>query len=368
MGGAQELFNQFQINLLNLLLYSEVEMMLGGLTENTESRALLSSSVKYYQDDLTFCVAKALLAPSWMNVFAIFNGTIWLVVLVLLLASGQLLWMLSKVDKESQGNVIWGFLQALALTLNTYATYVPKKLFIRLFYICLTFYGMHFNTAYQSFLISVLTRPRFQTQVNSIEMAIGQGFHFKGSENSFNYFRNLETPTAAHIADNFEICYDIDKCLAEIAKDLRLAVAVSREHSENSPLMKKTNMFCFTRSHNVYNFLVSILARRDHHILSRINRNIRGILEAGLLSKWQADSQRESDLRADSTESDDDSGQIVLKVKHVEGAFYVLIVGLSVSFLIYLLEILSYKLSHFERFRWLSCMERVFCYNATTKT
>lgn len=342
---------------------SEVEMMIGGLMENSESRALLTPSIKYYQDDMTFCVAKALLAPSWMNVFAIFNSTIWLVVFLFLLSSSYLMWRLSKFDMDSEGNFFWGFLQALALTLNTYATYVPNKLFIRLFYLCLTFYGIHFNTAYQSFLIGVITRPRYQMQVSSIGMALQQGFHFKGSENSYNYFRNLQTSTATTIADNFEICDDIDKCLQEIANDLTLAVAVSREHSENSPLMKKTNMFCFTRTNNINNYLVSILARRDHHLLSRMNRNIRGILEAGLLNKWQADSQRESDLSSVSIVTEEDSGQIVLKVQHVQGAFYVLIVGLFVAFVIYLLELLSYKLSRFERFRWLRCMENVFCFN-----
>lgn len=344
-------------------------MMIGGLMENTESRALLSASIKYYQDDLTFCVPNALPRPSWMNVFAIFNAAIWFVVLSLLVTSGYLLWLLSRVDNESQGNFTWGFMQALALTLNTYATYVPKKLFIRLFYICLTFYGMHFNTAYQSFLISVLTSPRFLTQVSSINMAIEQGFHFKGSEDAFNYFRNLPTPAAMHIVEHFEICKDIDQCLAEIAKDRFLAVAVSREHSENSPLMKKTNMFCFTRTNNIYNFLVSILARRDHHILSRINRNIRGILEAGLLSKWQGDSQRESDLQSTGPgEEDEDSGQIVLKVEHVQGAFFVTGIGLVVSFVVFLLEILSYKLLQKERFKRLRCVENVFCYNNNPKT
>lgn len=342
--------------------------MIGGLTENAESRALLSPSIKYYQDDLTFCVANALLAPSWMNVFAIFNGTIWLVVFILLISSAYLLWCLSRYDEEMQGNYIWGLLQALALTLNTYATYVPKKLFIRLFYLCLTFYGIHFNTAYQSFLISVLTRPRFLTQVSSIDMTIAQGFHYKGSENSYNYFRNLgeTSPNAKYIAEHFEVCLDIDQCLAEIANDHQLAVAVSREHSENSPLMNKRNMFCFARTNNVYNFLVSILARRDHHILTRINRNIRGILEAGLLNKWQADSQRESLLSSDTTEDDEDSGTIVLKVGHVQGAFYVVIVGLVVSVIVFLLEVVSFHLTRYERFKWLACMENVFCYNKTS--
>lgn len=67
--------------------------MIGGMSENQISRKLVSSSVTYYQDDITWyvrlklcnifnlefsssirCVAKAGLAPKWMNVFIIFNS------------------------------------------------------------------------------------------------------------------------------------------------------------------------------------------------------------------------------------------------------------------------------------------------------
>jgi hypothetical protein len=46
----------------------------GGLYENPISRKLVSSSIPYYQDDITWCVAKAGLAPTWLNVFIIFNS------------------------------------------------------------------------------------------------------------------------------------------------------------------------------------------------------------------------------------------------------------------------------------------------------
>lgn len=352
----------------DLCIFSEVEMMIGGLTENSESRALLTPSVKYYQDDLTFCVAKALLAPSWMNVFAIFDAITWLFVFLLLLVSSYLLWKNSIIDDQSQGNIFWGFLQGLALTLCNCATYAPRMLGIRFFYMCFAIYGMHFNTAYQSFLITVLTRPRFQTQISTVDMAIAQGLHFKGSENTFNYFvSNLDSKegkAAQYIVKNFEICTDIDECLYELSTDLKLAVAVSREHSENSPLMSKMNMYCFTRSNNIYNYLISVLARRDHHLLSRINRNIRGVLEAGLLSKWQLDSQRESDLKNfKATGDEEDNATIVLKWQHVQGAFYVALIGLFVSLIVFLLEIIVFQLSNTRTFKKLKSLENVFCYN-----
>jgi hypothetical protein len=48
--------------------------MVGGLYENKISRSLVSSSIPYYQDDITWCLKKAGLAPTWLNVFIIFNS------------------------------------------------------------------------------------------------------------------------------------------------------------------------------------------------------------------------------------------------------------------------------------------------------
>lgn len=50
------------------------DVLVGGLFENPFSRKLVSSSIPYFQDDITWCVAKAGLAPSWLNVFIIFNS------------------------------------------------------------------------------------------------------------------------------------------------------------------------------------------------------------------------------------------------------------------------------------------------------
>jgi hypothetical protein len=52
----------------------KTDLMVGGLSENPISRKLVSSSIPYYQDDITWCVSKAGLAPTWLNVFIIFNS------------------------------------------------------------------------------------------------------------------------------------------------------------------------------------------------------------------------------------------------------------------------------------------------------
>lgn len=363
------MLRSFKYQLIYVERFSEADMMAGGLTENSVSRAKLTSSVKYFQDDMTFCVSKAGLAPNWMNVFAIFDLTTWTFAIFLLQLTGWLLWKFSVVEHNAQGNFFWGLLQTLAVTLATCARYHPRKAPIRFYFLCLVIYGMHFNAAYQSFLISVLTRPRFKAQVSSLTMAHQEDFHFTGSENILNYFKsNLgKNPLADYVVKNYEICYDIDECLKNILTDPQLAVAVSRQHSENSPLIKKTDMFCFPRTENIYNFLVSVLAKRDYHLLPKLNDNIRRILESGLLKKWQEDSERIAMGSAAGPAKGDRHGaaQIVLKLDHIQGSFIVGSIGLIAAILAFVAEWTVYWLSTKKSVNSvrLRALEKLLCHN-----
>ncbi|XP_059611138.1 uncharacterized protein LOC132258050 [Phlebotomus argentipes] len=318
-----------------VLFYSDIldgtsEIMIGGLTENSISRKMLSTSIPYFQDDITFCVGKAALAPHWMNVFAIFNLSIWLFTIVSLYVTGYLLRTFSRMDTAETGNIIWALLQTLAVTLYTYGSYNPRRFFARIYFCCLMIYGLHFNTAYASFLITVLTRPRYEVQVSSLPMAVAESYHFVGSENSLNYFTK-DDAQSTYVRRMFTICPDIDACLQRVRHDSELGVAVSRQHARNSPLIDESDMFCFHRAENIYSYSVSMLVKRDFHLLPKINDIIRTILESGLLYKWQKDSEV-SKVQSTPTEGGEGSAtQIVLGISHVQGAFIVLGLGLVVS-------------------------------------
>ncbi|GAB0100425.1 ionotropic receptor 87a [Sergentomyia squamirostris] len=327
-------------------------IMIGGLSENAISRKLLSSSIPYFQDDITFCVGKAPLAPNWMNVFAIFTIWIWLLTITLLYISAYLLRALSLTDKAETGNMVWALLQSLALTLSTYAQYNPRRFFIRLYLICFMIYGLHFNTAYHSFLITVLTRPRYQIQVSSLPMAVADEYHFSGSENSLNYF-NKDDAQSTYVRRMFTICPDIDVCLDDLKRDSELGVAVSREHARNSPLIDESDMFCFHHSENIYSYSISMLVQRDYHLLPKINDIIRTILESGLLSKWQKDSEVSKVHLGEVKEEEPEGGegaQIVLSISHVQGAFIVVGFGLILATLAFCLEWIIFLTIKKDRF------------------
>lgn len=69
-----------------------------------------------------------------------------------------------------------------------YAHYWPTKGTVRLFLAALFFFGLHINTAYHSFLITVLTNPRYNEQINTVEMGIDAGIIFQVAESTVEFF------------------------------------------------------------------------------------------------------------------------------------------------------------------------------------
>lgn len=171
------------------LIYRLSDIMVGGFHENTVSRQVLSSSVPYYQDDLTWCVAPAGLASNITNVFGIFNLLTWFVTIFGIILTGLCILAYSRMEeKQNSENVTWSIMMALSFTLSQSSHFFPNRLTVKLFLLVVIFYGMHFNVAYHSFLITVLTRPRYESQIATTDTAVQAGLAFSGNEDTFEYF------------------------------------------------------------------------------------------------------------------------------------------------------------------------------------
>lgn len=142
------------------------------------------------------------------------------------------------------------------------------------------------------------------------------------------------------------MCKDIDECLKLIKIDKKSAVGISREHAFSTSFVSDENMFCFPTSDNIYTFSISMLATRDFHLLPKINEVIRSILEAGLFRKWQTESRRINlnHNEEDDVENSNGGSYVALSMNHIEGAFYLGLVGIALSTLVFIGEIIHFKL------------------------
>ncbi|CAO1422337.1 unnamed protein product [Diamesa serratosioi] len=349
------------------ILQRKSDIMVGGLYENPVSRKYLSASIPYHQDDLTWCVAKAGFAPTWLNVFVIFSEKTWFAIIGALVITSLVLWVLVRKENVYRENFMWSFMVALSISTSQYGHYWPKKFYIKLFLATLIFYGLHINTAYHSYLISVLTRPRYDQQISTVENAIKNGMEFKVDENTEPFFKKNDE-ASNYLDKNHKICENLNDCLMDVAKNRSKAVGISREHAKNTRLPATANgIYCFPPTDNIFVYSVVMLVKKNHHLLSKINENIRIISESGLLSKWQKDSVRIDEFNDDSTNNKNNnehgSIQMKLKMEHVEGAFLLVLIGLTLSALVFFMELFTFWLSNKKKDnKMIKQFENLFCH------
>lgn len=167
---------------------------------------------------------------------------------------------------------------------------------------------------------------------------------------------------------NYQICKRLDECFKEVVIDKKKAVAISRSHALNNPLQLKegVDFACFPVEDNVVIYSVVMLFRKFHHLLPFFNDRIRIITESGLLSKWELDSIKVSKKQETSGGGGGGHGsgkQTKLSLEHVEGAFFLVIIGLGIALLTFILECCVHHLVQKKKhLKVLKKIEGVLCY------
>lgn len=288
---------------------------------------------------MTWCVAKSKLAPNWMNVFAIFSIMLWFYFLLCMCISAAAVMFLAKVEgKQYKVNFPWALLVTMCFSIGIPAHYHPTVGPNRTLIACMLFFGLHFSTAYHSFLLSVLTTPRYDHQTQTIQEAIDAQFEFVGGENLKPFFDKPD-PVSNYLSDAYVACLEMDKCLLELKSDSKLAVAISRQHAMNAPIpIGDNDMFCFETKQNIFSYSVVMLFKKDHHLIPLVNTLIRRIAESGFILKWKADSEG---LKAKVEVTNQEAAhehQKALNLEHLLGSYMLLAVGLSVALIAFIGE------------------------------
>lgn len=161
--------------------------MIGGMDEDSNTRKLLSSSIPYYQDDQTWCVAKAKPEDLWRNIFNLFSTLVWCLILLVVCLMAFMLYFFIKLDKKSE-NFVWMLLASFSITMGLATTYGPINTNSRVIFFIFLFYGLLFSTAFHSFLVGVLTNPRQKEQIRNLNQAVSLNLQFNGGTVTLEHF------------------------------------------------------------------------------------------------------------------------------------------------------------------------------------
>lgn len=161
------------------------------MDEDSNTRRFLSSTIPYYQDDQTWCVAVAKPQDLWKSLFNLFSLNEWLGIISIIYMFAVILYVIIKIDNRNE-NFHWTLLASLSITMGLSTVYDPRKINIRFMFCILLFYGLVFSSAFHSFLVNVLTNPRQKPQVDNLKVAISNKFQYKGGTVPLAHYRGFD--------------------------------------------------------------------------------------------------------------------------------------------------------------------------------
>lgn len=168
---------------MHYLFCSEAQILIGGLDKDPNIVGIFSETVPYFNDDQAWCVRRATQTASWKNIFEVFRGSLWIALIFTFTLIALFLYVMINLKYLENRNLYWAFLHGLAICLSmSPRLWTTVHFHLRCILFLLLLYGMFVNMMFSGFLMTTLTKQRFQKQITNINETIVDGFSYAGGQ------------------------------------------------------------------------------------------------------------------------------------------------------------------------------------------
>ncbi|PSN53869.1 Ionotropic receptor 749 [Blattella germanica] len=320
-----ELFIQGNTNM-------ETDFVFPVLYGNGDSQSDCRRTYPYLKDDVTWLVPGPVQVPQWQSLVRIFNPTMWLPVTVVFVLGLVTFWVIENTDQNRNK---LSFVQLALNTLCTYLaigiTYKHFKLLPLLFFALWLMYCLQIYTAYQSALIGFLLNPGYIPPIRSYSELTQSGLERLAMISAVG----LDESQAQSYA--YRRCPSTIFCLRRTIDERDAAILYYRSVTQITSLTREINIVPI--EDNVDTVYLSIYSLSGGCILHGYLETLLGrLFDSGILHMWTQDTLQEaiSTLRALQI----NVKNVVLTLSHLQGAFFLFVLGSIISCIAFLVEIL----------------------------
>ena len=326
-------------------------------------------TIGYIRESIKWFGPLAKRSPRWKGLVIIFAPLMWLLVLTVYLIASLVFWLLANVNRRknehvSYKNAVLCFLQMFSVILGEAVFVTPHSWSLRLFFIVCVFYCLLINTSYQSSLISVLTHPQFEPAIDTVEELLKSKMAHGFVPFLRHWLNETNDAESREILRNYVNCSTLQSCLKRVVYKQDLAVCGGELHLLCLSYKKKYRISGGPKfvpfKDEVATFLASMFFRSGSPFLENFDRIIYRVVESGMVQKFWEDLEvfyRFGQIDEEGDEFDDEntdghvSEAVVLTVDHLQGAFFLLLLGLAFSLTVFIIELFCFIFRHYLFFQ-----------------
>jgi hypothetical protein len=340
------------------LLYKTTDVAVGATILRREYTTVAEPTVVFDLSHLMWYVPCAVKVPHWMSILKMFTPSLWFVIFSSIILAVIISYYFARLrgDPGSMGeHQIYSKMTSVcsivcAVILGMPAYVQPLTDPLRIFFFSWVCYSLAFNTVFQAFLTALLIDPGYERQISSMEELLNSDSTFLVYEGHISFYVGGGDWKSTRTLNNHRLCQRYT-CVDEMKTAAR---------SRNSAVLWHDNLIEYYTLEGLFGSATgrpllckvpdgTVLITYDvmyvpngSHLLDRINEIISSALEAGLYSKWYASIKSKLKVEARAIRISSLVNEYCdLNMEHMQSAFYILLLGYTLSIALLLVELSS---------------------------
>jgi len=311
----------------------------------------------YLIDKVTWYIPCATSYPRWLSLTRVFKLSLWFAFVTAYVVVSVVMWKVVKITsiistKAKQNQAYTSLPKCMlnfwAIILEESASnYPPDVAAIRAVFFGWVLYCWAVNTVYQAHLTSFLIDPGLQHQLSSEDEILTSGIEYS-TETGIVLFYSVLNGTRFK---DMNYTGDVDLAQARVAEGT-LAFLWSKFPVEYNIALKYKNAngvpsICMIKDEFTFN-LVTMIVPKGFPLKLKYDQVLLALIQAGLIDWWWEHLKYMASLEGARKFGSPPGEYKVLTLKHLQSAFYFLLIGYAMSVLLFLIEL---SCQHHKRYK-----------------
>ncbi|PSN35093.1 Ionotropic receptor 570 [Blattella germanica] len=337
------------------LIYSrKVDLVFGGASIIIHWLRVADFTIPFHFGGIVWWVPCAQSFPRWKSIIRVFSPNLWLLGLFSIIVAGIVMRLLANKHLKTT-NLEWRLYQNVAnCMLNSWAVLLsigvsemPRTKTLRMFFIAWVTYCLAVNTVFQTFLTSYLINPGLEHQISNVEEMINSDLKFGVRDQIVEgYIKGLQDKKSLEISKKM-FTIKIEDALKRVAYKRDISFAEGENLITNLRINyvdeNGKHAICMIRE-TLTTFNIAYFFPKGSPLTEIFSKVLRRLFEANFTGVWIKSANDIKILKAVyrsrlKSKDDDEDEYCALGISHLQGAFYLLVVGYGITFMVFVSEI-----------------------------
>jgi hypothetical protein len=294
----------------------------------------------------------------WSRFFKIFSVDLWITFAVSMVLAVITVSCISRCrhkshshEFKSYSNIVSIAANIIAVSLSVGVDRQPRTASLRVFFLSWVCYSVAISTVFQAYFTTYLIEPGYKEQIKTLDQMLksDMGFGFCGTYHLL--YNGTSDIFDKAILENAVSFPDKDTCFEWAIAQHNFSTVYDSFYMENFRSMlnwmdeNKRPLLCQLEDGDVTTHGYALLLTKGHPLLEYINDAIRHIIEGGIFMQINERSLFKKEIQSKFNTYRFDDIYSAISVRHLQTAFYFLLMGYALALASFVTEIMWHRYS-----------------------